>query len=45
LAKEDTLTVSLLSEERLNAQAVAAVKVARKGQPDVKLSFDKSSNL
>jgi hypothetical protein len=45
LQKDSSLELGLLADTRVNGQPASVVKVGRKGQPDLKFSFDKSSNL
>jgi hypothetical protein len=45
LTKGSDFTLAALPEVKLNGQAVAGVKVSRKGHEDVKLYFDKESGL
>ena len=43
--KKGEFTLSLLPEIKVNGEPAAGVKAVSKGKPDVKLYFDKKSNL
>src|SRR5262249_6645513 len=45
LARDTSLELAVLPEATVNGQPAAGVKVARKGQPDLKFYFDKGTGL
>jgi hypothetical protein len=45
LQKDSSLELGVLPDAKVNDQPAAVVKVSRKGQPDLRFSFDKASNL
>src|SRR5262245_33328547 len=45
LAKDDGLTLAPQPDDRVGKAPAAVIKVSRKGQPDVRMFFDKASGL